>query len=133
MASDVHGGSSGLAFFLPCSCHLFLFIVQILPPAVDWQNQSAYERILGFIPRIVLASLLAYFAGEFSNSIVLSRLKILTRGKYLWTRTIGSTIIGEGIDTMIFCTIAFSGILPKQVFWQYWFPTIFSNVPLKSF
>jgi len=106
-----------LGFFSALLMSFVLFIVQILPPAVDWQNQSAYERILGFIPRIVLASLLAYFAGEFSNSIVLSRLKILTRGKYLWTRTIGSTIIGEGIDTMIFCTIAFSGILPKQVFW----------------
>jgi uncharacterized integral membrane protein (TIGR00697 family) len=96
---------------------LVLFVVQILPPANGWANQQAYETILGFVPRIVLASLLAYFAGEFSNSVILSRLKILTKGKYLWTRTIGSTIIGEGIDTLVFCSVAFYGVLPQPVFW----------------
>jgi queuosine precursor transporter len=106
-----------LGFFSALLMSLVLFVVQILPPAGEWNNQQAYETILGFVPRIVLASLLAYFAGEFSNSVVLSRLKILTRGKYLWTRTIGSTIIGEGIDTFVFCTVAFYGILPSAVFW----------------
>ena len=88
-----------------------LYIVQILPPAADWPNQEAYEKLLGFVPRIVLGSLLAYFAGEFSNSFIMSRLKIRTRGKFLWVRTIGSTLVGEGIDTMIFCLVAFYGLL----------------------
>lgn len=96
---------------------LTFFIVQILPPAADWQYQQAYENILGFVPRIVMASLIAYFAGEFSNSFVLSRLKIYTRGKYLWTRTIGSTLIGQGLDTIIFCFVAFFGTLPVNVLW----------------
>jgi len=106
-----------LGFFSALLMSSVLYIVQILPPANDWMNQQAYESILGFIPRIVLASLVAYFAGEFSNSVTLSRLKILTKGKYLWTRTIGSTIIGEGIDTLVFCMIAFYGVLPSSVFW----------------
>jgi hypothetical protein len=106
-----------LGFFSALLMSLVLFVVQILPPANDWANQQAYETILGFVPRIVLASLLAYFAGEFSNPVILSRLKILTKGKYLWTRTIGSTIIGEGIDTLVFCSVAFYGVLPQPVFW----------------
>jgi uncharacterized integral membrane protein (TIGR00697 family) len=94
---------------------LVLWIVQILPPASDWVNQAAFESVLGFIPRIVVASLLAYIAGEFSNSIILSKLKIKTKGKYLWLRTISSTLIGEGIDTAIFCFVAFYGILPTEL------------------
>ncbi len=105
-----------LGFFSALLMSLVLFIVQILPPAADWTNQKAYETILGFVPRIVSASLLAYFAGEFTNSIILSRLKIFTKGRYLWTRTIGSTLIGEGIDTLVFCTVAFYGVLPASVF-----------------
>ena len=105
-----------LGFFSALLMSLVLFIVQILPPAIDWTNQKAYETILGFVPRIVAASLLAYFAGEFTNSIILSRLKIFTKGRYLWTRTIGSTLIGEGIDTLVFCTVAFYGVLPASVF-----------------
>jgi uncharacterized integral membrane protein (TIGR00697 family) len=96
---------------------LVLFVVQLLPPASGWTNQQAYESILGFIPRIVVASLLAYFAGEFTNSVILSRLKIFTKGRFLWTRTIGSTVFGEGIDTFVFCWIAFHGILSEHVFW----------------
>jgi hypothetical protein len=106
-----------LGFFSALLMSLFLYIVQILPSADGWKDQQAYESIIGFIPRIVAASLVAYFAGEFSNSVILSRLKILTRGKYLWTRTIGSTLIGEGIDTLIFCMIAFFGSLSASVFW----------------
>lgn len=94
---------------------LVLWIVQILPPADDWPNQQAYESLLGFVPRIVMASLIAYFAGAFSNAFLLSKLKIRTNGKYLWIRTIGSTIIGEGIDTVIFCLVAFYGMFPNEV------------------
>jgi uncharacterized integral membrane protein (TIGR00697 family) len=90
----------------------YLYIVQILPAASFWPNQAAYEAILGSVPRIVLASLCAYFTGEFSNSYVLSRMKVRMQGKHLWMRTIGSTIVGEAVDTIVFMTIAFSGVLP---------------------
>jgi uncharacterized integral membrane protein (TIGR00697 family) len=93
-------------------------LVGALPPAQGWVNQKAYEAILGTTPRIVLGSLIAYFAGEFSNSYTLARMKVLTRGRWLWTRTIGSTLVGEGVDTMLFVTIAFAGTLPWPLFWS---------------
>lgn len=83
-----------------------------LPYPEFWQNQDAYSTVLGFTPRIVAASLIAYFIGELSNSAVLSRMKILTSGRWLWSRTIGSTVIGEGVDTLLFIGIAFYGVLP---------------------
>src|SRR5512139_3495394 len=95
-----------------------LMLVGALPPAKGWENQKAYEAILGTTPRIVAASLIAYFAGEFSNSYTLARMKILTQGRWLWTRTIGSTLVGEGVDTLLFVTIAFAGTLPWPLFWS---------------
>ncbi len=89
-----------------------LYIVGALPPAEGWQGQAAYMAILGQTPRIVLASLLAYFAGEFSNSYVLARMKVLTRGRWLWSRTIASTVVGEGVDSLLFVLIAFYGTQP---------------------
>jgi queuosine precursor transporter len=106
-----------LGFFSALLMSLVFYIVQLLPAAPDWPNQQAFETILGFVPRIVLASLIAYFAGEFSNSITLSIMKIKTKGRFLWMRTIFSTIIGEGIDTIIFCMIAFYGTMPGNVLW----------------
>jgi uncharacterized integral membrane protein (TIGR00697 family) len=106
-----------LGFFSALLMSLVLFVVQKLPAAADWPNQQAFETLLGFVPRIVLASLVAYFMGEFSNSITLSVLKIRTKGKFLWVRTIFSTVIGEGIDTIIFCMIAFYGTVPGNVLW----------------
>ncbi len=94
---------------------LVFAIVGALPPAEGWENQSAYLAILGATPRIVLASLTAYLLGEFTNSFILAKLKILTKGKWLWMRTIGSTLIGEGVDTSIFIVIAFWGILPRDL------------------
>ncbi|NLG50556.1 MAG: queuosine precursor transporter [Chloroflexi bacterium] len=87
-------------------------LVGFLPPASDWPHQEAYQAILGMTPRIVLGSLVAYFAGEFANSWVLARMKILTKGRWLWTRTIGSTLVGQGIDTLLFVLIAFYGTMP---------------------
>lgn len=87
----------------------FAWIGQVLPANPDWQGQAAYETILGAAPRILAASFCGYLVGEFSNSYVLSRMKILTRGRWLWSRTIGSTIIGEGLDTVVFTTIATAG------------------------
>jgi uncharacterized integral membrane protein (TIGR00697 family) len=91
-------------------------LVGALPPAEGWENQAAYEAILGTTPRIVLGSLIAYFAGEFSNSYTLAKMKILTQGRWLWTRTIGSTLVGEGVDTVLFVAIAFAGTLPWPLF-----------------
>ncbi|MDF2385864.1 queuosine precursor transporter [Nostoc ellipsosporum NOK] len=85
------------------------WVVVALPPAPSWGNQAAYETIFGQVPRIVLASVCAFWAGEFVNSYVLARMKILTDGKMLWTRTIGSTIAGEGVDSLIFYPLAFLG------------------------
>lgn len=89
-----------------------LIVVGKLPAAADWVHQEAYDAILGLAPRIVIASLVAYFAGEFSNSFTLAKMKIATQGRWLWMRTIGSTIVGEGIDTALFVLIAFWGVLP---------------------
>ncbi len=97
------------ALVLMTFCYYF---VQILPSPVFWQNQGAYELILGTVPRIVLGSIIAYFVGEFSNSYVLSRMKIWSNGRRLWMRTIGSTIVGEGVDSVIFGIIAFAGTIP---------------------
>ena len=80
-------------------------------PALDSDVQNAYERILGYTPRILAASFLAYLVGEFANSFVLAKLKIKTKGRFLWTRTIGSTIVGEGLDALVFITIAFGGTM----------------------
>lgn len=88
------------------------YIVQILPGAPFWANQEAYEAILGFVPRLLLASFVAFLVGSLANAKVLSKMKVATNGKHLWLRTIGSTIVGEGLDSLIFITIAFWGILP---------------------
>jgi queuosine precursor transporter len=84
-------------------------VVVALPPAPDWSGQAAYEQVFGQVPRIVFASILAFWAGEFANSLVLAKMKVWTHGKYLWTRTIGSTVIGQGVDSLIFYPLAFWG------------------------
>ena len=101
-----------LGFFSLIIMALTLALVQFLPAAPGWTNQAAYESVIGFVPRLVLASITAYWMGEFLNSFVLAKMKLWTNGKYLWTRTIGSTIAGEAVDTITFTTIAFLGVLP---------------------
>ncbi|OWK33828.1 queuosine precursor transporter [Sphingomonas dokdonensis] len=83
------------------------WVVVALPPAPDWTNQPAYEAVFGQVPRIVFASMCAFWAGEFVNSYVLARLKVATAGRHLWMRTIGSTIVGQGVDSAIFYPLAF--------------------------
>jgi len=96
-----------------------IFLVAIvLPFPAFFKDQEAYAKVLGFTPRIVAASLVAYWAGEFANSITLSALKKLTKGRYLWTRTISSTIVGQGLDTAIFIGLGFVGIVPSAVLFQ---------------
>jgi len=89
-----------------------LWLGGALPPAPFWKGQGAYEDVLGATPRILLASFLGYLAGEFANAYVLARLKILTRGRWLWTRTIGSTLVGQALDTVVFVTLAFARTVP---------------------
>jgi uncharacterized integral membrane protein (TIGR00697 family) len=94
---------------------LAIWVSGKLPPASVFEAQTAYERILGNTPRFLVASFLAYLIGEFTNSFVLARMKMLTKGRWLWTRTIGSTLMGQGVDTLVFLTIAFLGVLPLSV------------------
>ena len=86
------------------------WVVVSLPPAPGWTGQAAYESVFGQVPRIVFASIIAFWAGEFVNSYVLARMKIWTQGKHLWSRTIGSTIFGQGVDSLIFYPLAFWGV-----------------------
>jgi uncharacterized integral membrane protein (TIGR00697 family) len=97
-----------------CNLILVMAIVvgQVLPAASLWDGQAAYERILGYTPRILVASFLAYLVGEFSNSFVLAKMKIATNGRWLWTRTIASTLVGQGLDSIVFITLAFVGTIP---------------------
>lgn len=104
-----------IGFFSALLMSAVLMIVGALPAAEGWDNQAAYQKILGLTPRIVIASLIAYFAGEFSNSVILAKMKVLTKGRFLWTRTIGSTVVGEGLDTALFVLIAFWGLLPSSL------------------
>jgi uncharacterized integral membrane protein (TIGR00697 family) len=83
-----------------------------LPPAPFWTGDAAYAEILGQAPRLVAASFVAYLVGEFANAFVLARLKLATRGRWLWMRTIGSTVVGQGLDSGVFVTLAFAGTVP---------------------
>jgi len=107
----IWSGFGGLAF-----ASLMSWVVVALPPAPFWSNQGAYEIAFGGTWRIALASMIAYFCGEFVNSFVLAKMKILTEGKWLWTRTIGSTLFGEGVDSLLFYPLAFygTGIIPND-------------------
>jgi hypothetical protein len=80
-----------------------------LPPAPEWKHQQAFEVVFGFVPRIVISSLIAYWCGEFANAFVMARLKVITSGKMLWVRTIGSTAVGQLVDTAVVITLAFGG------------------------
>lgn len=118
--TEVYGyGAARRVIWLGFSCNLLAVIAiyfgGIAPAAPFWTQQAAYNSILGFAPRLLLASFIAYMVGEFTNSFVLAKLKIATRGRWLWTRTIGSTLVGEGLDTLIFISIAFGGIFSAQI------------------
>ena len=117
-----------IGFFSALMMSIIFIIVGKLPAAPGWDNQNAYDAILGLTPRIVIASLFAYICGSFSNSFILAKMKLWTSGKYLWTRTIGSTIVGEFIDSTLFILIAFLGILPTSLL----FTLIVSNYIFKT-
>ncbi len=91
------------------------WVVVTLPPAEGWSDQRAYETVFGQTPRIVFASLTAFFVGEFANSYVLAKMKVKTSGRHLWARTIGSTIVGEGVDSLVFYPAAFLGVWENRL------------------
>ncbi len=107
----IWAGFAGLVF-----ASFMAYVVVALPPAPFWQHQGAYEVAFGNTRRIVAASMFAYFCGEFVNSFVLAKMKILTAGRWLWMRTIGSTIAGEAVDSTLFYPLAFwgTGIIPDD-------------------
>ena len=108
----IWAGFGGLAF-----ASFMAWVVVALPPAPFWQNQAAYEIAFGSAPRIALASLIAFVCGEFVNAYILAKMKIWTSGRWLWTRTIGSTIFGEGVDSLLFYPLAFygGGLIPDHM------------------
>ena len=115
--TEVYGyGQARRVIWLGFACNLLVvtafWIGKILPSAAFWKGQEAYAQILGYAPRLLVASFLAYLVGEFSNSFVLAKMKLATKGKWLWTRTIGSTLVGEGLDSLVFISLAFYGVMP---------------------
>jgi uncharacterized integral membrane protein (TIGR00697 family) len=105
----IWAGFAGLIFMA-----LMSMVVVALPPASSWHGQEAYRQIFGQVPQIVFASILAFWAGELVNSYVLARMKIWTKGRHLWSRTIGSTVAGQGVDSLIFYPIAFFSVMDAQ-------------------
>jgi queuosine precursor transporter len=101
-----------LGFFGTALLYLMGYITIALPAAPGWHNQQAFATVFGFIPRILAASLTAFWAGEFANSYTMARLKLVTNGRKLWTRTIGSTIVGQAVDTALVITLTFAGVVP---------------------
>jgi uncharacterized integral membrane protein (TIGR00697 family) len=106
----VWAGFSALIF-----ASIMAMVVVALPAAPGWVHQDAYQAVFGVTPRIVIASLTAFFCGEFANSFVLAKMKLVTEGKFLWTRTIGSTIAGEAVDSLIFYPVAFYAFWPNDL------------------
>jgi len=100
-----------------------------MPPSPEWHNQKAFETIFGNTPRVVFASMFAFWCGEFANSFTLAKMKILTKGKHLWSRTIGSTIVGEAVDSIVFYPVAFAGLATFS--WHLIFTIMASNYFLK--
>ena len=111
-----------MVIWIGFSCSFFAVLVYLatiaLPYPAFWQGQDAFKTVLGITPRVFAASLIGYLFGEFSNAVILSKLKVKTSGKYLWIRTIVSTLVGEGLDTIIFITVSFAGIIDKPILLQ---------------
>lgn len=108
-----------LGFVVSVTASLVFLVVQVAPVGPGYENQQAYEAVLGFVPRIVVASVLGYLAGQLLNSRVLVAIKDRWGEKHLWARLIGSTLVGEFADTLVFCTVAFLGIIPGLDFVNY--------------
>ncbi len=111
-----------MVIWIGFSCSFFAVLVYLatiaLPHPDFWQGQEAFKTVLGTTPRVFAASLIGYLFGEFSNAMILSKLKVKTKGQYLWIRTILSTLVGEAMDTIIFITVSFAGIIDKTILIQ---------------
>jgi len=107
-----------VGFFSSALLAVMALITTVLPAAPEFQNQPAFEAVFGVVPRVLIASLLAYWAGEFANAFVMSKMKLLTNGKHLWSRTIGSTMVGQFVDTIVVMTIIFAGEQSFGVIWK---------------
>ncbi len=103
-----------LGFFGTALLYVIGSIVIALPSAPGWRNEQAFAVVFGFIPRILAASLIAFWGGEFANSYTMARMKLLTNGRMLWTRTIGSTVVGQLVDTVLVISLTFGGIYPLR-------------------
>lgn len=117
--TEVYGFSASrraiwLGFFGTALLYFMGAIIIALPPAPGWPNQQAFSIVFGFIPRILAASLVSFWAGEFANSYTMARLKLLTNGRKLWTRTIGSTVVGQAVDTTLVIFLTFVGTIPLR-------------------
>jgi uncharacterized integral membrane protein (TIGR00697 family) len=115
--TEVYGyGASRKAIWFGFFASLLLSLMSLLcvalPPAPEWPNQKAFETIFYTVPRLVVASLIAYWCGEFANSYTMAKMKLITNGRHLWTRTIGSTVIGQAVDSVVVMFVAFYGTLP---------------------
>lgn len=108
-----------LAFGVSALAALTFWVVQLSPPAEGWENQEAWESVLGFVPRIVIASLAAFLVGQLLNAWVLVRIKERTQEGSLWARLLGSTVVGQLADTVVFCTVAFYGVITGAEFLNY--------------
>jgi|SRR4051812_8052983 uncharacterized integral membrane protein (TIGR00697 family) len=98
-----------VGFFSSLILAIMAKITVLMPPAPGWHDQAAFATVFNMVPRFVAASLIAFWAGEFANSYILAKMKIWTGGKYLWTRTVGSTVVGQAVDTTLVMIIAFGG------------------------
>jgi len=119
-----------IGFFASGLLSLMCVFMVWLPPAPGWNNQEAYRTVFYQVPRMVAASLIAYWCGEFANSFVLAKMKLWTDGKYLWTRTVGSTVVGQAVDTIVFMTLAFGGqltpgLIVSLIVWGYLFKVVY--------
>ncbi len=115
--TEVYGyGASRRAIWIGFMASALLAVLGLfavwLPPAPEWPHQDAFATVFEFVPRMIVASLIAFWCGEFANSYVMAKMKLLTRGRALWSRAIGSTIVGQGIDTIIVMLLAFAGTVP---------------------
>lgn len=108
-----------LGFIASILASLTFWVVQVAPVGPGYENQAAFEAVLGFVPRIVAASVLGYLVGQLVNSFVLVRIRSRWGAEHMWARLIGSTMVGEAFDTVIFCTVAFIGVIPGLEFLNY--------------
>src|SRR5437660_903425 len=133
--TEVYGyGASRRAIWIAFFANILLTLMGVFvvwfPAAPEWTNQQAFESVFYVVPRFVVASLVAFWAGEFTNSYTLAKMKLWTNGKWLWTRTVGSTITGQFVDTTTVILIAFGGreswsTIGSLIFWSYWFKVLY--------